>query len=434
MFDIDLPPVTSEEIRKLIAEVPELLTPHTETYDVQKCLTTHERSAASIRFKSFSADDLPRIKQSVVETSIDGMDTSGETSLSQGDVNKPKYGENKDHIRTCLVNERSCKEFSKPMRTTESANIDGVEAADLLSLKTKNIEGEDFTTKASCSRIKNVNKDRSTEQQDSSCSKTTLSDVLLKQNVDVNLSKIRAELRQLALDTTSWRKDFEEFFCQRMRVFEELTARGRSEKRAEETTRSVGESGVEKLAEDMTTLTKKVGSLGAENESLRKELKAKEEIFSENIQRYQTELAAQKKLAIEMEHAKEKFEEEQQIRFNSAINRVMKEKEVALKKAGEQLIELKHLLEKNEEKLQVLYNQKEELRYEKEQGEKKLADAVEEFTRRKTELENCILETQKSLEEKESFFAEQLENERKQAALAAEAEKMKSETDSQGSG
>ena len=155
--------------------------------------------------------------------------------------------------------------------------------------------------------------------------------------------------------------------------------------------------------------------------------------LSETEAWYRGELEKHKQLANEVELAKQEFEAEQQIRFNSAINKVMKEKEVSLKKASEELAESRLLQKKNEEKLQILFNEKEELRREKEDGVKKLTNALEELTNRKVELENCVDEMGKSLENKEKQFVEQLENEKKDAAAMLEAEKQKSE-ESSGSG
>ena len=103
-------------------------------------------------------------------------------------------------------------------------------------------------------------------------------------------------------------------------------------------------------SEDVKSQVKKISSLGAENESLRKELKTKDETFSETEAWYRGELERHKQLASEVELAKQEFEAEQQIRFNSAINKVMKEKEVSLKKASEELAESRLLQQKKRRK------------------------------------------------------------------------------------
>ena len=158
-------------------------------------------------------------------------------------------------------------------------------------------------------------------------------------------------------------------------------------------------------------------SLSSENESLRKEIEAKDISFSEKELRYRNDLERQKQYATELEYAKESFEAEQQIRFNSAIGRVMKEKEAALKKADEQLTNLKFLQKKNGEKRQVLFNEKERLRQEKDEHARKVLEARKEVDRGKAEMDKYIVQTEKRLEETERTFREQLEMREKKLQL-----------------
>ena len=399
-----------------MTKVPELLTEHTEMDDVGNYLTD------SKRIKSLSSGDLPTIKQFVFEDSSDDLEPSGEASLSRDDYSRTlNLGKHDDTTQTS-ENKMNRPKSPGVVRTKESESLDTVD--DLLTLNRMKIEENSGIATATYIRTEKGYDVTS----NSGSSKIISTNLVVKENVQVNIRKMRDELQQLALATESWKKSTNEYLSERTRLFEQLKVTGKYERLAKE------EKGDEDSEiEDVESQVKKISALGAENESLRKELKAKDGTFSETEAWYRGELEKHKQLANEVELAKQEFEAEQQIRFNSAINKVMKEKEVSLKKASEELAESRLLQKKNEEKLQILFNEKEELRREKEDGVKKLTNALEELTNRKVELENCVDEMGKSLENKEKQFVEQLENEKKDAAAMLEAEKQKSE-ESSGSG
>ncbi|XP_046839067.1 RB1-inducible coiled-coil protein 1-like [Xenia sp. Carnegie-2017] len=190
---------------------------------------------------------------------------------------------------------------------------------------------------------------------------------------------------------------------------------------------------LKELSENVDNLKKKTSGLNYENESLRKEIEAKDRNFSEKELMYQRDLERQKLYASELEAAKESFESEQQIRFNSAIGRVLKEKEVALKKADEQLLNFKFLQEKSDEKLQVIFNEKEALRQESDEVSKKLINTERMVSQLELELEKSKVEALEHIKEKEREYTKQLENQRDEAARVLESEKLKWEAES-GSG
>lgn len=348
---------------------------------------------------------------------------SGEASLSRDDSSKTQNLEKHDTTQSS-ENKMSCSKSPGVVRTKESESLDTVD--DLLTFDRMKIEENSGVATSTYSRTKN---DVYDVTSNNGSSKIISSNLVVKENVQVNIRKMRDELQQLALATESWKRNTNEYLSERTRLFEQLKLTGKYE-RLEKARKADEDSEIKKLTKDVKSLAKNISTLTAENESLRKELKTKDEISSET----EAELRKHKQLAHEVDLAKQKFEAEHQIRFNSVINKVMKEKEVSLKKASEALAELKLLQQKNEEKLQILFNEKEELRYEKEESVKRHSTALEQLTNRKVELENCVDEMRKSLEVKEKQFAEQLENEKKDAAAMLEAEKQKSEEESSGSG
>ena len=254
--------------------------------------------------------------------------------------------------------------------------------------------------------------------------------LVIKEKMLDKVNQLRKELQQLSEATSSWKDNMREYLDKNLSTFEGIKVKEKGRLLSEK----MNSDRVEELTKCMETLKKKIASINSENESLRKEIEAKDISFSEKELRYRNDLERQKQYATELESAKESFEAEQQIRFNSAIGRIMKEKEAALKKADEQVNALKLLQQKNDEKLQVLFNEKETLRQEKDEYAKKVVDAQAEVDRRKKELGKYMIETQYHLEVKEKEFSERLESERKEAALILEAEKMKWETESSGSG
>ena len=256
------------------------------------------------------------------------------------------------------------------------------------------------------------------------------SNIAIKENLLQGINILRRELHDLRVASSSWGNNMKEHLNERCLIFEELKVRERSRLLCAKN----DSEKVQELTKSLDILKKKMTSLSSESESLRKEIEAKDISFSEKELRYRNDLERQKQYATELESAKESFEAEQQIRFNSAIGRVMKEKEAALKKADEQLTNLKFLQEKNDEKLQVLFNEKERLRQENDEHARKVLEAREEVDRGKAEMDKYIVQTEKRLEETERTFREQLENERREAAMVLEAEKMKYESESSGSG
>lgn len=334
--------------------------------------------------KAFSCSDLPAVKQIVVKSSINEMDGRSTAIFTKdngsGMVNKDNFGDMKD----CSIN-----------RTSNNG-------AKWVTIGTQTL-GDDIM----------------------SSNNTAIKDTLLK-----SVSILRNELQELSAATSSWDDSMKKYLLEQLTILEGI----RVKKRARLLTAKNDSDSVKELTKINETLNKKISGLNSENESLRKEIETKELIFSEKELRYHNDLERQKQYTTELESSRETFESEQQIRFNSAIGRVMKEKEAALKKAEEQLNSLKLSQEKNDEKLQVLFNEKETLRQEKDECARKLVEALEEINKRKTEMENYIMETQKRLDEKERRFTECLENERKEAAAILEAEKVKLETELSGSG
>ena len=254
--------------------------------------------------------------------------------------------------------------------------------------------------------------------------------MVIKEKMLENVNQLRKELQQLSEATSSWKDNIRKCLHERLLTFEEIKV----EERSRLLSAKSDSDRVEELMKCLATLKKKVASINSENESLRKEIEAKDRSFSEKELRYRSDLERQKQYATELESAKESFEAEQQIRFNSAIGRIVKEREAALKKNDEQLSTLKLLQEKNDEKLQVLFNEKETLRQEKDEYAKKVVEIQAEVDQRKKEMEKQITEAQYKLEVKEKEFNERLENERKEAAMILEGEKMKWETESSSSG
>lgn len=293
----------------------------------------------------------------------------------------------------------------------------------------KNVVEKDYTDDA---KDDTCNETAGGEAKEKSINTQTLgheiisSNIVIKENLLEGVNKLRRELQQLSIATSSWDENMKKYLDERLSVLEGIkikeTSRLLSAKNHSES--------VKELTKNVVTLKKKIASLNSENESLRKEIEAKDISFSEKELRYRNVLERKEQYATELESAKETFEAEQQIRFNSAIGRVMKEKEAALKKADEQINILKLLQEKNDEKLQVLFNEKETLRQEKDKCTRKVMEVQAEVDRNKTEMEEYRVETQQHLEEMER----ELENERKEAATMLEAEKLKWETDSSGSG
>ena len=256
------------------------------------------------------------------------------------------------------------------------------------------------------------------------------SNIIVKEKLLVNVDNLRKELKQLSLMSSSWDDHMKKYLYECFSKFEEL----KMEERSRLLSAKSDNEKVKELTENLLTVRKKVTSLSSENESLRQEIDARDISFSEKELRYRNDLARQKQYASELESAKETFEAEQQVRFNSAIGRVMKEKETALKKADEKLSSLKVLQEKSDEKLQVLFNEKEALRQEKDEVSRRLVEAQVEVDRYKTDMKEYIEETRKLMEEKDREFQEHLENEKKEAAMVLEVEKQKWETNSSGSG
>lgn len=293
----------------------------------------------------------------------------------------------------------------------------------------KNVVEKDYTDDA---KDDTCNETAGGEAKEKSITTQTLgheiisSNIVIKENLLEGVNKLRRELQQLSIATSSWDENMKKYLDERLSVLEGIkikeTSRLLSAKNHSES--------VKELTKNVVTLKKKIASLNSENESLRKEIEAKDISFSEKELRYRNALERKEQYATELEFAKETFEAEQQVRFNSAIGRVMKEKEAALKKADEQISILKLLQEKNDEKLQVLFNEKETLRQEKDKCTRKVMEVQAEVDRNKTEMEEYRVETQQHLEEMER----ELENERKEAATMLEAEKLKWETDSSGSG
>ncbi|XP_028403740.1 RB1-inducible coiled-coil protein 1-like [Dendronephthya gigantea] len=256
------------------------------------------------------------------------------------------------------------------------------------------------------------------------------SNIAIKERLLTSINTLRSELQQLRETTTSWDESVKNYVNERLFVCEEFKLNERLRLLAAEN----DSKSLKELTNSLDAMKKKISSLNSENESLRKEIEARDTSFSEKEMRYRNDLERQKQYATELESAKETFEAEQQIRFNSAIGRVMKEKENALKKADEQLTSFKLSQEKKDEKLQVLFNEKETLRQGSEEYARKIVEAQIEIDKMKKEMERYIMETQIHLEEKERQFNEKLEHERKESALMLETERQKWETDSSGSG
>ena len=256
------------------------------------------------------------------------------------------------------------------------------------------------------------------------------SNIVIKERLLTRINTFRSELQQLREATTSWDDSIKKYVSERLSSCEEFKLKERLRLLATEN----DSKNIKELTNSLDTMKKKILSLNSENGSLRKEIEAKDTSFSEKEMRYRSDLERQKQYAAELESAKETFEAEQQIRFNCAIGRVMKEKENALKKADEQISYLNLLQGKKDEKLQVLFNENETLRRESEECARKIVEAQREINERKTEMERYIMETQKHLAEKEQEFNEKLEDERKENALMLEVERQKWETSSSGSG
>lgn len=340
--------------------------------------------------KSLSCSDLPLVKEIVLKTSLDEIDsdinsTTKETCKGKENVGRP------DMVR--------------------KGNIDDV------------VDGTCDNTGGDEAKKKNT----STQTMEH---EVIISNIAIKGTLLQGLNVLRRELQELSVATSSWDNDMKKYVNEQCSMFEEIKVKERSRLLCAKS----DSKKVQELTKNLDTLKKKMTSLSSENESLRKEIEAKDISFSEKELRYRNDLERQKQYATELESAKESFEAEQQIRFNSAICRVMKEKEAALKKADEQFSNLKLLQGKNDEKLQVLFHEKEKLRQEKDKYAKKVLEVQGESDRRKIEMDKYVEETEKRFEETERTFREQLENERKEAAMMLEAEKVKYETESSGSG
>ena len=378
-----MPPLTDNELKELVNCAPDL-------FQKQSHDSRNEGNRTITSGKSLSCSDLPSVKEIVMKTSLDEIDSGTK-------------------IRT----KETCKGKEKVDRpnVVKKGSID-----DAVDGTCDNVDGDE-------AKKKNI----STQTMEHEVIK---SNIAIKENLLQGVNVLRSKLQELSVATSSWNNDMKKYINEQFSVFEEIKVRERSRLLCAKSDNKK----VQELTKNLDTLKKKVTSLSSENESLRKEIEAKDISFSEKELRYRNDLERQKQYATELESAKESFEAEQQIRFNSAIGRVMKEKETALKKADEQFSNLKLLQEKNDEKLQVLFHEKERLRQEKDKYAKKVMEAQEEGDRRKIEMDKYVEETEKRLEETERTFREQLENERKEAAMMLEAEKMKYGTESSGSG
>ena len=339
-----------------------------------------EDSRTSTLCKSFSCSDLPSVKEFAMKSSMDEKDI---------EVNRTK--------EKCADN-----------KTTDSG-MDGTSECFVFD---KNDSTDGVTDEGEAKKLIAQNRQQN----------IISSNVLIKENLLVSVNELRSELQQLSAAASSWNSSMKEYLDERLVTFEGIQLKERTTLLK---TKS-GSEGLKELTKNLDALKKKSASLNSENESLRKEIEANDRSFSEKELRYRNELERQKQYASELESAKELFEAEQQIRFNSAIARVMKEKESALKKADEQLNYLKLLEEKNDEKLQVLFNEKEKLRQQKDKYVRKLTEVQHEVEKRESELEKYKEETQKQLEEKEREFNEQLEKERKEASILLETERQSS--------
>ena len=350
----------------------------------------NEDSQTSPSSRLVSCSDLPPVKEIRMKSSLDEMD--GKINSRTEEI----CGEDKNIDRKNFV-EKDCTDNVKDDTGNKTAG-DGA--------KEKNISTQSLGHEIISSNL------------------------ITKEKMLESVNKLRKELQQLNVAKSSWDKSVKKYLDERLSIFEGIkeVERSRLLSAKNDSVR------VQELTKNLVTLKKKIASLNSENESLRKEIEAKDMSFSEKELRYRSDLERQKQYATEMESGKESFEAEQQIRFNSAIARIMKEKEAALKKADEQLSILKLQREKNDEKRQILFNEKETLRQEKDEFARKLVEVQAEVDKRKTEMEKYIVETQHHLEEKEKEFNERLEKERQEAAMMIEAEKMKWETDSSGSG
>lgn len=250
-----------------------------------------------------------------------------------------------------------------------------------------------------------------------------------KETLLKDVEKLREDLQLLRVITSNWLEDMSTCLNDRRNMLEILKAEEENRLVTFDKDREL----LKELSENVDNLKKKTSGLNYENESLRKEIEAKDRNFSEKELMYQRDLERQKLYASELEAAKESFESEQQIRFNSAIGRVLKEKEVALKKADEQLLNFKLLQEKSDEKLQVIFNEKEALRQESDEVSKKLINTERMVSQLELELEKSKVEALEHIKEKEREYTKQLENQRDEAARVLESEKLKWETES-GSG
>ena len=377
-----MPPLTYNELKELVTCAPELFQKEPRDPRNKDILTLTSG-------KSLSCSDLPAVKEIVMKTSFDEID-----------------GNNFRTKDICKGNE----------------NVDRPNAVRKGNTG-EEVDGTCVNAGGNEARMKNI----STQTMEY---ELITSNIAIKENLLQGINILRRELHDLRVTSSSWGNNMKEYLNERCLIFEEIKVRERSRllcaKRDSEK--------VQELTKSLDILKKKMTSLNSESESLRKEIEAKDISFSEKELRYRNDLERQKQYATELESAKESFEAEQQIRFNSAIGRVMKEKEAALKKADEQLTNLKFLQEKNDEKLQVLFNEKERLRQEKDEHARKVLEARKEVDRGKAEMDKYIVQTEKRLEETERTFREQLENERKEAAMVLEAEKMKYESESSGSG
>lgn len=377
-----MPNLTYNELKELVTCAPELFQKEPRDPHNKDILTLTSG-------KSLSCSDLPAVKEIEMKTSLDEIDGN--------------------KFRT--------KDICKGTENVDRPNVvrkgnTGNEA-----------DGTCVNAGGNEARMKNI----STQTMEY---ELITSNIAIKENLLQVVNILRRELHDLRVASSSWGNNIKEYLNERCLIFEEIKVRERSRLLC---AKSDSEK-VQELTKSLDILKKKMTSLSSENESLRKEIEAKDISFSEKELRYRNDLERQKQYATELESAKESFEAEQQIRFNSAIGRVMKEKEAALKKADEQLTNLKFLQEKNDEKLQVLFNEKERLRQEKDEHARKVLEARKEVDKGKAEMDKYIAQTEKRLEETERTFREQLENERKEAAMVLEAEKMKYESESSGSG
>ena len=245
-----------------MTKVPELLTEHTEMDDVGNYLTD------SKRIKSLSSGDLPTIKQFVFEDSSDDLEPSGEASLSRDDYSRTlNLGKHDDTTQTS-ENKMNRPKSPGVVRTKESESLDTVD--DLLTLNRMKIEENSGIATATYIRTEKGYDVTS----NSGSSKIISTNLVVKENVQVNIRKMRDELQQLALATESWKKSTNEYLSERTRLFEQLKLTGKYERLAKE------EKGDEDSEiEDVESQVKKISALGAENESLRKELKAKDGTF-----------------------------------------------------------------------------------------------------------------------------------------------------------